>query len=91
LSHADSLRGHPTARQLGKLAQARSPLKSPLDDGARLQQWYEPGTGLWKSTDWWNSVKALTVVIDYFSIPMRRISPMSSSKLPASSSPQLLE
>lgn len=31
----------------------------------RLQSWYDPQTGLWKSTGWWNSANALTVLVDY--------------------------
>lgn len=31
----------------------------------RLQVWYDPQTGLWKSTGWWNAANALTVLIDF--------------------------
>ena len=33
-----------------------------------LQQWYNPNTGLWESTDWWNAANALGALIDYMSI-----------------------
>ena len=33
-----------------------------------LQQWYNPSTGLWATTDWWNAANALGALIDYMSI-----------------------
>ena len=30
-----------------------------------LQRWYDPSTGQWKSTGWWNAANALTAVIGY--------------------------
>lgn len=31
----------------------------------RLQSWFDPATGLYKTTGWWNSANALTTLADY--------------------------
>jgi predicted alpha-1,6-mannanase (GH76 family) len=33
-----------------------------------LQHWYNPSSGLWESTGWWNAANALGALIDYMSI-----------------------
>jgi predicted alpha-1,6-mannanase (GH76 family) len=30
-----------------------------------LQTWYDPSTGLYKTTGWWNSANSITVLVDY--------------------------
>ena len=30
-----------------------------------LQQWYNPETGLWETTSWWNAANAIIALIDY--------------------------
>lgn len=32
---------------------------------ATLQTWYDPGTGLYRTTGWWNSANAITTLADY--------------------------
>lgn len=54
----------------GKMGPSASPLASPYlqdaGDAVRtLQTWYDPSTGLYKTTGWWNSANAITVLVDY--------------------------
>jgi predicted alpha-1,6-mannanase (GH76 family) len=58
------------------VTQAPSPKRQPAPSArgfrayaaagaAALQQWYDPSTGLWKTTGWWNAANALGAVIQY--------------------------
>lgn len=46
-------------------AQTPSQLQRAASGIATLQNWYEPSTGLYKTTGWWNSGNAITVLVDY--------------------------
>ncbi len=46
-------------------AAAGTQLQRAADGIQALQRWYDPATGLYRTTGWWNSANALTVVIDY--------------------------
>ncbi len=52
-------------------AQQQTPSISPeearhrVDAGVKsLQQWYQPGWGLYKTTGWWNAANAITAITD---------------------------
>jgi predicted alpha-1,6-mannanase (GH76 family) len=40
-------------------------LQDSKDAVETLQTWYEPSTGLYRTTGWWNSANAITVLVDY--------------------------
>ena len=40
-------------------------LQDSKDAVQTLQTWYEPTTGLYRTTGWWNSANAITVLVDY--------------------------
>jgi predicted alpha-1,6-mannanase (GH76 family) len=47
-------------------AGSRDDYRAAADAGmAALNGWYDPATGLWESTGWWNSANVLEVTIDY--------------------------
>lgn len=43
----------------------RRQLQRAREGVAALQRWYDSSTGLYRTTGWWNSANALTVLIDY--------------------------
>jgi predicted alpha-1,6-mannanase (GH76 family) len=60
-----------------KNRQSAPPLSSPyLQDAEEavktLQTWYDPSTGLYKTTGWWNSANAITMLVDYARVSKSR-------------------
>lgn len=52
------------AQTLGK--QSASPFLDRSGDGiVTLQGWYDPATGLYRTTGWWNAANSVTVLVDY--------------------------
>jgi predicted alpha-1,6-mannanase (GH76 family) len=48
----------------GKRA-AKVQLQRAKEGVSTLQAWYDPTSGLYKTTGWWNSANAITVLVDY--------------------------
>ncbi len=48
-----------------KTAAKNSELERATKGIETLEGWYEPSTGLYKTTGWWNSGNAITVLVDY--------------------------
>lgn len=44
---------------------AGDPLQRAAEGIQTLQGWYDPSTGLYRTTGWWNSANAITVLVDY--------------------------
>ena len=49
----------------GLLAPASVSLQNAKSAVETLQTWYEPSTGLYQTTGWWNSANGITVLIDF--------------------------
>jgi predicted alpha-1,6-mannanase (GH76 family) len=55
----------PARNSQGAPALATPYLQNSGDAVRALQTWYEPSTGLYKTTGWWNSANSITVLVDY--------------------------
>jgi predicted alpha-1,6-mannanase (GH76 family) len=54
------------ARNPQSAAAPAAPYLQESGDAVRtLQTWYDPSTGLYKTTGWWNSANSITVLVDY--------------------------
>src|SRR6266568_6156500 len=49
---------HPMTGQTPSRARAAAAIRA-------LRRWYDPASGLWQGTGWWNAANALTAVIGY--------------------------
>ena len=58
-----STRNHQSAPALD--ASGMTYLQESTDGVRTLQTWYDPTTGLYRTTGWWNSANAITVLVDY--------------------------
>jgi predicted alpha-1,6-mannanase (GH76 family) len=56
-------KNHQTAPAL--IAPATTYLRNSRNAVQTLQTWYNPSTGLYRTTGWWNSANAITVLVDY--------------------------
>ena len=55
----------PTRNRQSAPALATPYLQESADAVKTLQTWYDPTTGLYKTTGWWNSANTITMLVDY--------------------------